>query len=119
MSETCAVTKRADWGFRPVACGKPAKGSLDDGTVACGSHLGAEKRVKANDARRAAEADERRARMKQAQDAASAVNAYDVGLDATTYTPSYGPLGGGPNPDYVTVRADALLALLRRAEVPA
>lgn len=43
---TCAVEVRRgdDWHPRREPCGKPAKGTLADGTDACGVHLGVERR---------------------------------------------------------------------------
>ncbi len=113
VSDTCAVTKRWELGFRPQLCGKPAKGTLKDGTVACGVHIGAEKRSVTNQERSRAEAAARNERSKTAARKCAQINAAGADLQARTYSRA----NGGTDPDYVVVRTDALLvALGRRAE---
>ena len=52
MSDHCTVEVRRgdDWHSRREPCGKPVKGTLEDGSSACGLHLGVERRRAGKDA---------------------------------------------------------------------
>lgn len=111
---TCVVVPRSErgWGSNRRPCGKPAKGTLRNGSPACGVHLAAEKRSDDNYAKWEADRAEKMKRAQEADKACAEIRMRLSALKPSPYRPSFGPLRGGPNPEYVVVRVDALLALL-------
>ena len=104
---TCAVPKRVGYGWRPIACGKPAKGTLADGTPACGLHIGAEKRAASNRASRAREGEAKQRAWSAVEAVAERLRA--VGIEASVAS-SY---GGYPSGLTLTLKAaEALIARL-------
>lgn len=115
VAQKCVVTLRAAWAWTregPPPCGKPAKGSLADGTPACGVHLAAEKRSQAAEEKRRAAADDGARRRALAEARCQLLNAVAPDLEAVPYRPTYGPLSDfGGNPEFVVVSFDAVARL--------
>lgn len=69
--EKCVA--RPGYGYPSVLCDRPAKGTLKDGTAACGIHLAAERRVKENGDKREDEYQEQRLRRDALMDLCDAL----------------------------------------------